>query len=577
MDLEGADSFLVDNILKQCDGLEVQVLGDKKASKALEPVLRVCTPLQVRGLLHRVLEQLGSSDAPYAELCSNPYASHALETLLARAGAVAATEADAGPAAGEDGVLRPPLATLLVQLRAHLGADLLGMSGNRAASHVLRALMLCCGGVQWASAAAARSFNLATGLVPCAQVPPPALGALHDDMARALVAALGADAADRRHYCCDSSASATLQVALVACEVSARLALRDELVAAVAGDAGEALALMQDAVGSRLMEVVLDRCAPATFTALWDGVVAPHARELALHGSANFVLQKAMQRAGATQHANMDTLLESLCSPSLTALFRLKRTGVLVELVRAAGALRGASGASWRARVLPLLWQSDVPRPLLVQLLGEVRAQGAGVARPTISLACAMHGLGPEGAAVLDAFWDALSEDDVRTVCTCRAWSEVAESFLRGGGSAASKRKLVRKCQTHWLDIARDKYGHHVALACLEWLGDEDALAKELVRTLKSNREVLVKVQWGDKLLKKVAERAERKHTRDAAPAPLTVEALLGEELKEEARHGDEKKKKDKKKRKQKKRAKESGPDAARTTDLKRTKSHDDE
>ncbi len=55
VDLSGADAFLLDNILKQCDGLEVEVLGDKKASKSFEVVLRACSDVQLRGFLHRLM------------------------------------------------------------------------------------------------------------------------------------------------------------------------------------------------------------------------------------------------------------------------------------------------------------------------------------------------------------------------------------------------------------------------------------------------------------------------------------------------------------------------------------------
>lgn len=55
VDLQGADAFLLDAVLRATDGLEVELLSDKRASKAFEPVLRACDAHHVQTFLHRLM------------------------------------------------------------------------------------------------------------------------------------------------------------------------------------------------------------------------------------------------------------------------------------------------------------------------------------------------------------------------------------------------------------------------------------------------------------------------------------------------------------------------------------------
>ena len=72
VDVEGAESFVLDNVFRETDGLEVDMLRDKKASKCLETVVGVASPLQLRALLHRLVLSLGTQGdlIPFLLACS---------------------------------------------------------------------------------------------------------------------------------------------------------------------------------------------------------------------------------------------------------------------------------------------------------------------------------------------------------------------------------------------------------------------------------------------------------------------------------------------------------------------------
>jgi hypothetical protein len=107
----------------------------------------------------------------------------------------------------------------------------------------------------------------------------------------------------------------------------------------------------------------------------------------------------------------------------------------------------------------------------------------------------------------------------------------VVESFLKGNSSRNCKHKLIRKMASSFLEICRDKYGFHAAFTALNVCstdGHVDTHA-QLSRQIKQNREFVARSEWGQKLLKKLAQQ-RAKEEDDAAEAnrvPLTVESLL--------------------------------------------------
>lgn len=153
----------------------------------------------------------------------------------------------------------------------------------------------------------------------------------------------------------------------------------------------------------------------------------------------------------------------------------------------------------------------------------------------------------------MDAFWDGLTEEQVRAACCSRVWSTVVESFLKGNSGRACKHKLVRKMASAFVEIARDKYGFHAALTALATCaadGHTETHA-QLSRAIKQNREYVGRNEWGAKLLKKLAQQRREEDEAEEAAAPLTVESLLAgqKEQKEQSKKSKKKAKKRNKKR----------------------------
>ena len=546
------ESFLLENVLKEIEGHEIEVMSDKKISKCLETVLNVTPFYLLRLFFHKLCLALGSQDDAYASLCCNPYASHVLECLFGR---ISSVEPDHKDPDEVDGVSVPEMPTLALNWLIRMGNDLLGMSSNRSASHVFRAFCVLFSGCKWVSKAAQNSFNL-QGLVAVKESDfTKAVFEGFDVIVRNVTALLEKSSLeDTKYYCTESSSSASLQLLIALCDVRGTaippnekcVKLRDNLVCAltylpkpkskqvVAEEASLFMELIKDSVGSRLMEVVVERCCSVHFETLWTNFFLTHGRSFAVDGSANFVVQKALQRAYEKEsEVDIEKMVDTICKPNLSAIFRHQRYGVILQLVKAVAALEIPK---WRKKIISLLSQSEVPSPLLVQLLGEVSALGANISRPLIDISCAIHRLGNEGTQILDSFWNALTEEEVRSLSCCRAWSEVAESFLKGHSSTENKLKFVRKMQSNLLDISKDKYGHHVTLTALQFTEGVPELQKKMLTLLKQNREMLCRNEWGSKLMKKISEQAEEKHTAKT----LDLDDLLG---KRERKDDKEKKK----------------------------------
>jgi hypothetical protein len=546
VDLE-AESFLLDNVFREVDGLEVEIISEKKASKCFETIVNVSNQLHLRGFIHRLCLALGSEDNEYANLCRNPYASHVMECVFMR---IAVTEPHGeGVVRDTQGVKMENISTLVLNWLRHMGADLLGMSSDKSASHVLRAMMLLFSGCRWGTKASQNAFSLKKnqlhggGIIERdAATLLPWMTEAFATVVESFIKSLEGSVEDTKYFSSQEPAScATLQLLLVVCDLKNPV-YRDRLVCAltflpppkskqvVAPETSLFDELIYNGVGSRLAEVLLERCCDVHFQTLWENFVVPGARAMAMDHSANFALQTALIRAGSIPGCPMIPVLEAICRPNLAALFKGNRLGVVLQVMKAIRCLEEPSAASlWRRKIVALLSQSEVAAPLLVQLLGPIEDAGSGISRPLIDISSAIHGLGKEGTGVVDNFWDGLTEDQVRTACCCRAWSEVGEAFLKGDSSLASKNKFIRKMQINFVEMCRDKYGHHIALTALEVIELENAETyKGLSTMLKKNRDYICRNEWGTKLMKKLGDRSEQKYV--PAAAPLTVESLFADD-----------------------------------------------
>ena len=137
------EPFLLDNVYRETDGVEKDIACDKAASKWLETIVKHSGQAQLRGLLHRLALSVGSDDADFVELCTDPYCSFVLQSVFTRLGETEPQEA--GATRDAQGVIMLPLGELLLAWLKRLGEDLLGMAHQRVASFVLRQLMLLFG------------------------------------------------------------------------------------------------------------------------------------------------------------------------------------------------------------------------------------------------------------------------------------------------------------------------------------------------------------------------------------------------------------------------------------------------
>ena len=584
VDVADTESFLLDNVFREMDGLEEAVMSDKKASKCFETVCNVATRVQLRGFLHRLCLGLGVEDAAYATLCCNPFASHSLEALFTRLTDAPDGNLAEAPERDSQGILMASLGELVLGWLQRMGSDVLGMASHVSACHVLRALTLLLGGCQWVSKAARASFALGSGLeseaeqrrrrtgLQTAERRPEewqneGLEQLMGRVCRQLEESSGEEVQETVSM---PAGSATLQLMVAVLETAGGGRMRDEMVRCVLGmqrgkkkeeekkgETGWAGELARDGVGSRLLEAVVGRAGSKEWELLWRQLLMPEARALAVHAAGNYALLAGLLRAekeaeeNRGREAELQEVLDAVSRPDLVALFRGGRLGVVAAVVRGAGrAGKSEEGRMRRRRVLALMAQSDRPGPVLEQLVGRAGEREAGASRPLLEVAAELHRLGEEGAEVLDRFWDGLTEEQVAACCCGRAWSMLVEAMLTGHSKAASKSKLIRKMMAAWPRICQDKYGHHTALAALqtaERMGEQQ-LGNRLRLQVKQQRETLVGSQWGAKLLKKLSEREdERQAEQMEQPEELTVDSLLATGKRERPEQQQQKKKKEKK------------------------------
>lgn len=573
---------MLDNFFKEIDGYEVEVLNDKRATKSLECVIRVSKVNHLTGFLNALFLQLGSENEPYENLCCSPYASHTIENVFYRIAELLASQQYEGFPTNLD--------SLISGFLLHLGSDLVGMSSNKSASYILRATILLTSGCKWSSRIAQTEFRvrrIENGIVPPeANATSAPMWPIFERLANTFILNLEKSADDARKFACDPVSSACMQL-LLACldarcrnapsEKSPYVALRDRLVSAVTlfpppascrrikdGMSNETSFFSDfayDSVGSRLMELVSDRCCKDHFLLMARSFLLPQARDMALDQSANFVVNTALARL-VTEKLDDDgdlvlKLVEVLCKPNLGALLQRKRYGVILWMLRGLSGMNGATGKTWRRRILVLMSQSEVPTPLLIELLGPLDKEGANVSRPVIDIACAMHQLQAEGSEVMDLFWDELTEDALAKLVKSRAWSEVVEAFLKGHSHKKSKQKLIRKMEANFVEMCRDKYAHHVAFTSFTVSGaDKDAadIHAKLAKLLKKQREYISRNEWGTKLLKKVSVYTEETRAaaaanagKSTAPAPkkLDLDYFFGDDDKKDKKNKESNKKRE--------------------------------
>ncbi len=537
------EPFLLDNVFRETDGLEREIACDKAASKWMETIVKHANQAQLRGLLHRLSLSVGNDDGAFVTMCTDPYCSYVLQSVFVRLGETELA-ADA-PARDSQGVAMLALGDLMLAWLKRLGDDLLGMAHQRVASFVLRQLALLLGNCKETGKNEKLVVTLREGRAaePWMET---GFGRLFD----AVVAGLEKSAEDVREACRSAAAAAALQTLLAIADENGKSGKaayetrRDKLVCVLTflpavgskqvatGETSLFVEMACDVTGSQLMQRVVQRCHRVHFETVWKTFLVSDARRLALDRHANYVVTAAMERVREFAHLDVMPMLEALCKPNLAALFNGNVLKLIVAMLRAAARLEGEPGSLWRRKLVAQLAQSEIPAPLLTQLVGTIGEGGAQVSAVLTEIACVVHEMGQEGPRVVDAFWDGLTEEQVRSACCNRVWSMVAEAFLKGNSARSCKHKFVRKMNAHLVEMARDKYGFHPALTALAFCETEyPETHATLMKQLKQNREYVCRNEWGQKLMKKLAQlraAADKEQGEDeAVPAPLTVDALL--------------------------------------------------
>ena len=80
--LKKVDPLMIDNVYEEIQPTDKEVLCDKECSRSLEKIFEHSTVPQLKRFLENLISRLGESTEEYVTLFSNPFASHAIETLL---------------------------------------------------------------------------------------------------------------------------------------------------------------------------------------------------------------------------------------------------------------------------------------------------------------------------------------------------------------------------------------------------------------------------------------------------------------------------------------------------------------
>lgn len=335
----------------------------------------------MRGFLHRLALGVGTDEAAFAELCTDPYCSFVLQSVFLRLGE-APPSPEGGPTRDSHGVKMPELGDLVLLWLKRFGEDLLGMAHQRQASFVLRALIVLFGGCSETKKGETVSLRAGEHL-PWMVL---GFGRLFDYM----LAGLNKSPDEVREAARAPAAAAALGTLLAVCDENARAGgravfeeRRDQLVCAltflpesksskqssvVIEETSLFLELARDQTGSQLMQRLVERCHVNHFAAIWRCLLIPNARSLAVDPSGNFVIAAALERANnnnktlsANKKSKDDTLLdtaamlEGLAKPNLDGLLRAQALRLVLGMLRAAAALSGPPGSLWRRRLVAQL------------------------------------------------------------------------------------------------------------------------------------------------------------------------------------------------------------------------------
>ncbi|KAK9812727.1 hypothetical protein WJX72_002737 [[Myrmecia] bisecta] len=533
--LEDAEekSLLVGNVLEEAVGKELKVATDAGCSRILEAFLGSADAAHLGAFTSVFLE-----GEAWGTLATNPFGSHVAERLLE----VIGEQLDCSsrdPEAGEQ------LLPVLQKLTAKTAEFLYDLITDRYGSHVVRRLLcvLCGHDVtplqadgQQASKhkpQKGKAVGLAAKLVSATQ-PLQTEPARYPDLLGLLSQAiLGGDydAGTLQEMASHPNAGPFLQTLLKACaqdEASLqRLIPRllgqgaDAAVGSLAGlEAEELQGLMRERTSSHLMEVVFQVAPPALLDDLYARVLKGSLAGLALHPSANFVVQAAA--AAATKTPQVKQLLGEL-KDSFRELLKQRRSGVVAALLAACG--RTGTGQAEACKALANALMAGQPdrkavAPALLTMDSSVElghSSESGKYARLSTLGCAMLSmLLKYPADACSQYLESLAgltDKQVIHAGMDGGGSRVLEAYLSSGATQKTKRRLLRKLKGAYGLLAEQPGGNFVVEKCYEFanLKEKEIITAELAHAESR----LMTTPRGAKLLQRCGVQAYKRSSTD--------------------------------------------------------------
>ncbi|GAQ82559.1 Pumilio (PUM) protein [Klebsormidium nitens] len=318
----------------------------------------------------------------------------------------------------------------------------------------------------------------------------------------------------------DSSAGPGLQAILLALEgqevplermVRAFLGCPEEVITTRPGevlasaDPDEVAELMRERSGSHLVEVIVKVSPPRLQSEFFDRFFRGSLKDLALHPSANFVLQAMF---AAAHGADLVRAAAEELEEHFPQLLRENRGGVIAALVASCGRLGTYEKEVCRALARALTAQSSSPTRVVSDLLAldqHIASGNRWGKLPPLNCAILTTMFGfPKGSC--QPFVDSvgsLTEAECVALASDPGGSRVVEAFLTGPTPDKQKRLFVGRLRGHFAELARDPSGSHCVEKC--FTAADIKLKEAIVGELADGEAALLRTSHGPHVLFKAS------------------------------------------------------------------------
>eukprot|EP00741_Cyanophora_paradoxa_P020090 tig00021234_g19391.t1 len=527
----------LENTYADMEGQEVMLSSHVFGSKIVERLLRMGSPFMVRGFFSRLTRK----KERVVQLCTDRYSSHVMETVLARVpdavplddaappgdeegeGAGEEQEAQGRPAKVEESVL------CVCEGVEHSLLDLMQQAHS---SHVLRALLRLLSGLRLQAAGEKRgggasgkkhlkgagsvegepweapvSFTAALVRLGAAVLrnPPKQVDflAFHTYASPVLAALL--EALARVDDTGGQRVGPILRQLLHLQEAAPPSAGDGEAEEGDSGKARHAERLASHAVGSHLFETAIKVAPPDVYGDVYTRALRHRFAELAAHRSANFLVQRALERA--THEAQVAMAYDEL-QGSIGELLRSGRAGVVLKLAEACGrfGVRNKELCKTVAAAVEAHRPPKSKRLAHVLLAADSRYPAEeGPPQPTTLGALIVQALlkleAGSNKLLVESFMG-MDRGSVAALAKDGAGSRALEALLRQcpGLGPPDRLRFVAKLKGTFADLAGDRAGSHVVETC--YAVSDVGLKRSIVEELAKEEEKLASNTYGRHTIK---------------------------------------------------------------------------